>query len=106
MPLPTNGYQSRSSRAIKPTSSNRLHLSSRNAWVLASAAIPFAQNSAFGPGPGVSRKAFNCAVSSLPVSMCVPRSAGRCPICALKLLTRSIRELVPSNGSVTSNTSQ
>ncbi|MNP60852.1 hypothetical protein D3C76_1559760 [compost metagenome] len=104
MPLPTSGYQSRSSRATRPTSSNRLHPSSRNEWVLANAAIPFAQNSAFGPGAGVSRKVFRFAVSSLPVSVIAPRSAGRCSIRALKLLTRSIRELVPSKGSVTSIT--
>src|SRR5471030_3293346 len=46
IPLPTNGYQSRSSRAISPTSSNSLHCNSRNAWVLANAAIQLAQNSA------------------------------------------------------------
>ncbi|KWV86460.1 hypothetical protein PFLmoz3_03893 [Pseudomonas fluorescens] len=104
MPLPTSGYQSRSSRAIKPTSPNRSQPSALSARVQASAATPLAQNSALGPG--LARKACR-RFSRLPSSSTTaPVNAGCLAISWLKLSRRSRRELVPSVVSLTSSTSR
>jgi len=66
-------------RAIRPTSSNSFAVEFTQRMGAGQAPqLPFAQNSAFGPGPGAARKFFSCAASSLPVSINVPRSCRTC----------------------------
>ena len=56
MPLPTSGYQSSSSRASRPTSSNSRQPRSRSWRVAQRVATPLQVNSAFGPGPLAERE--------------------------------------------------